>query len=148
VVSFFASPGARRAMFGFRRGKIHAHQLRRVRGREKIAEFQPRKIHSYVNRPECFVWVAMFEPTDEELAAMRAEFNLHDLVVEEPRHGHQRPKIEQYGGLLFAVVQKFEGNLRLPLSNFIFHFGFFIFLRVLCAFAVKSSLCAKETPRC
>ena len=28
---------------------------------------------------------------------MQQEFDLHDLAVEDARHGHQRPKIEEYG---------------------------------------------------
>ncbi|MEO8007430.1 MAG: magnesium/cobalt transporter CorA [Betaproteobacteria bacterium] len=75
---------------------------------KKLADIQPSEIHSYINRPECFVWVAMFEPTSEELGAMQAEFNLHELAVEDARHGHQRPKIEEYSDLLFAVLQIVE----------------------------------------
>jgi len=77
-------------------------------GGKKLADIQPSEIHSYVDRRECFVWVAMFEPTAEEVAAMQAEFNLHELAVEDARHGHQRPKIEEFGDLLFAVLQIVE----------------------------------------
>ena len=28
---------------------------------------------------------------------MQEEFDLHELAVEDARHGHQRPKIEEYG---------------------------------------------------
>ena len=70
----------------------------------KLADIHPSEIRSYVDRPECFVWVALFEPSNEELDAMQAEFNLHELAVEDARHGHQRPKIEEYGDSLFAVL--------------------------------------------
>ena len=39
---------------------------------------------------------------------MREEFGLHELAVEDARHGHQRPKIEEYGNSLFAVLQTVE----------------------------------------
>ena len=39
---------------------------------------------------------------------MREEFGLHELAVEDARHGHQRPKIEEYGDSLFAVLQTVE----------------------------------------
>jgi magnesium transporter len=39
---------------------------------------------------------------------MQAEFDLHPLAVEDARHGHQRPKIEEYGDLLFVVVNTVE----------------------------------------
>ena len=70
----------------------------------KLADIDPSEISDYVERPECFVWVALFEPSNEELDAMQAEFNLHELAVEDARHGHQRPKIEEYGDSLFAVL--------------------------------------------
>src|SRR4029079_10283182 len=39
---------------------------------------------------------------------MREEFGLHELAVEDARHGHQRPKIEEYGNSLFAVLHSIE----------------------------------------
>ena len=33
---------------------------------------------------------------EDELAQMQEEFALHDLAIEDARHGHQRPKIEEY----------------------------------------------------
>jgi magnesium transporter len=77
-------------------------------GGKKLADIQPSEIHAYVNRPECFVWVAMFEPSREELDAMQKEFDLPELAVEDARNGHQRPKIEEYGEALFAVLQIVE----------------------------------------
>jgi magnesium transporter len=74
----------------------------------KIADINASEIRSYVSRPECFVWVALFEPSPEELEAMAREFGLHDLAIEDARHGHQRPKIEEYGESLFVVLHTVE----------------------------------------
>ncbi len=74
----------------------------------KLAEIQPREIHEYVRRQECFIWVALYEPTPEELETMQREFGLHELAVEDARHGHQRPKIEEYGDSLFVVLHTVE----------------------------------------
>jgi magnesium transporter len=52
--------------------------------------------------------VALFEPTREELDQMAEEFGLHELAVEDARKGHQRPKIEEYGDSLFAVLHTAE----------------------------------------
>jgi magnesium transporter len=79
----------------------------------KIADHIPiDDISEYVKRPECFVWVALKEPTPEELDKMQEEFGLHPLAVEDARHGHQRPKVEEYGSSIFAVVQipEFRGK--------------------------------------
>jgi magnesium transporter len=75
---------------------------------KRLTEITPREIHEYVSRPDCFVWVALREPTDTELAEMQEEFDLHPLAVEDARHGHQRPKVEEYGNSLFAVIQTIE----------------------------------------
>jgi magnesium transporter len=39
---------------------------------------------------------------------MQSEFDLHELAVEDAHHGHQRPKIEEYGDSLFAVLHNLE----------------------------------------
>jgi magnesium transporter len=71
----------------------------------KLADITREQISDYVKRPECFVWVALKDPSPEELEEMGREFDLHELAVEDARHGHQRPKIEEYGNSLFCVLQ-------------------------------------------
>jgi magnesium transporter len=75
---------------------------------KKLADIPVEDISEYVKRPDCFVWVAMFEPTREELDEMAEEFELHELAVDDARSGHQRPKLEEYGDSLFAVLQPVE----------------------------------------
>jgi magnesium transporter len=75
---------------------------------KRLAEITPREIHDYVRRRDCFVWVALRDATDAELVEMQEEFDLHQLAVEDARHGHQRPKIEEYGDSLFTVIQTVE----------------------------------------
>ena len=75
---------------------------------KKLAEITKREIHEYLHRPNCFVWVALRDAGDEELLEMQEEFGLPDLAVEGVRHGHERPKIEEYGDSLFAVLHIVE----------------------------------------
>ena len=57
-------------------------------------------------RPEnAFVWIGLHEPTEEEFAAVRAEFGLHELAVEDAIKAHQRPKLEIYGDSIFVVLK-------------------------------------------
>src|SRR5437762_12484519 len=74
----------------------------------KIADIPKEAISDYVSRPDCFVWVALKNPEPAELAEMKEEFNLHELAVEDALHGHNRPKIEEYGTSLIAVPQTLE----------------------------------------
>lgn len=81
----------------------------------KLADIAVEDISDYLVRPGCFVWVALRDATAAELAQMQQEFGLHELAVEDARHGHQRPKLEEYGDTLFLVMQLLEtegGELR------------------------------------
>jgi magnesium transporter len=71
---------------------------------KKLRDITVAEISDYVCRPDCFVWVALLNATVSELREMQVEFGLHDLAVEDSTHGHQRPKIEEYGDSVFAVM--------------------------------------------
>ena len=77
---------------------------------KKLADIPVRDISDYLMKPECFVWVALFDPTHEEIDEMAEEFGLHPLAVEDARKGHQRPKIEEYDESLFAVLHTVEAS--------------------------------------
>ena len=74
----------------------------------KLADIPVADISDYLARPDCFVWVALRDASDDELAVMQEEFDLHDLAVEDALHGHQRPKIEEYGKTVFTVLHLIE----------------------------------------
>ena len=70
----------------------------------RLADLPIEEISDYLERPDCFVWVGLSDATPEELNKMKEEFSLHELAVEDARHGHQRPKVEDYGDSLFVVM--------------------------------------------
>jgi magnesium transporter len=71
---------------------------------KKLADCSIDEISDYLERPDCFVWVALRDASAEELSKMKEEFGLHELAVEDALQGHQRPKIEEYDDSLFAVL--------------------------------------------
>jgi len=75
---------------------------------KKLADIGIEAISDYLQQPDCFVWVALRDATPAELDKMREEFDLHPLAIEDAHHGHQRPKIEEYGDTLFAVLHTLE----------------------------------------
>lgn len=77
---------------------------------KKLSTITVEAISDYLERPDCFVWVALQDPTPDELTEMQHEFGLHELAVEDARHGHQRPKIEEYADSLFSVLHIIELN--------------------------------------
>ncbi len=81
----------------------------------RLADLSVADISDYLEHPDCFVWVALRDATDDEITQMAGEFSLHELAVEDARKGHQRPKVEEYGDMVFAVMQLPElegGELR------------------------------------
>ena len=71
---------------------------------KRLGEIAKSEISDYLERPASFVWVALRDPEPAELTEMQEEFGLHELAVEDATHGHQRPKIEEYGNSVFAVL--------------------------------------------
>jgi magnesium transporter len=63
--------------------------------------------HAYDERhqPGRFVWIGLYEPTEEEFDSLRREFELHPLAVEDAIHAHQRPKLEVYDEMVFLVLK-------------------------------------------
>jgi magnesium transporter len=74
----------------------------------KLADITVEAISDYLQRPGCFVWVALKDPGPGELAVMEHEFGLHELAVEDARKTNQRPKIDEYGNQLFTVLKTIE----------------------------------------
>ena len=52
-----------------------------------------------------FVWLGLHEPTETEFAQVADLFDLHPLAVEDAVQAHQRPKVDQYDDILFAVFK-------------------------------------------
>jgi len=70
----------------------------------RLTDLAVEEISDYLERPGCFVWVALRDATHEELDKLKSEFDLHELAVEDAHHGHQRPKLEEYGESVFVVM--------------------------------------------
>jgi magnesium transporter len=51
-----------------------------------------------------FVWLGLREPDGAEMDSVAAAFDLPELAVEDARHAHQRPKLEDYEDNRFFVV--------------------------------------------
>lgn len=75
---------------------------------KRLDNIHVEEISNYLERRNCFVWVALKDAEPGELEQMQHEFGLHELAVEDAHAGHQRPKIEEYGDSLFAVMHTVE----------------------------------------
>jgi magnesium transporter len=75
---------------------------------KKLGDITVEQIAEFVKLPHAFVWVALHDPSPQELAQMQSAFGLHPLAIEDAQVGHQRPKIDEYGDSLFAVLHIVE----------------------------------------
>jgi magnesium transporter len=75
---------------------------------QRVADIPVSEIRDHLREPGGFVWVAVKDPEPQELDRLQEEFDLHPLAVEDARHGHQRPKVEEYGSSLFLVMHMIE----------------------------------------
>lgn len=75
---------------------------------QKLSDIPIGEVRAHLQRPDCFVWVALKDPQPDELAKLQEEFGLHELAVEDAQKGHQRPKIDEYGSSLFIVLHLIE----------------------------------------
>jgi magnesium transporter len=56
-------------------------------------------------RDDCFLWIGLHEPSEEEFSLIQEELSLHPLAVEDALTAHQRPKLERYDETLFVVLK-------------------------------------------
>ncbi|MBT2364214.1 magnesium and cobalt transport protein CorA [Streptomyces sp. ISL-10] len=74
---------------------------RRVAAPESLAE----AFHQLRRYPGGMAWIGLHRPSEAELHSLAAEFDLHELAVEDALEAHQRPKLERYGDTLFVVLR-------------------------------------------
>lgn len=54
---------------------------------------------------EGFVWLGLHEPDATQMQDVGELFGLHELVIEDAIHAHQRPKLEVYDDIQFLVLR-------------------------------------------
>jgi magnesium transporter len=64
----------------------------------------PEKISDLCAEEPNIVWVDVTDPTRQDFDELAKEFAFHPLSIEDCRHEHQRPKIEEYQGYYFIVL--------------------------------------------
>src|SRR4028118_593651 len=72
-------------------------------------------ISDYCLREQNVVWVDVSDPSSQDFLDLAEEFNFHPLSIEDVRHAHQRPKIEEYKGYYFIVL--YEAQLAGPMDR-------------------------------
>ena len=76
-----------------------------VEGRRQ-ARLAPEDAFQVASSQGGFVWLGLYEPTEEELTSISAQYRLHPLAVEDAVYAHQRPKLEHYDDEALFMVLK------------------------------------------
>lgn len=79
-----------------------------------IGEIEPSKVEECLADAGAFVWFDAPEPSDEDIAALGAAFDLHPLTLEDLTHRHQRPRVElfeHYGFVTLRPLTMVDGEL-------------------------------------
>ena len=74
-------------------------------GRRQPGRLTLEEVSSACHRKDAFVWIGLYEPTEEEFDAVAQGFDLHELAVEDAVNAHQRPKLEVYDDCLLVVLK-------------------------------------------
>jgi magnesium transporter len=74
-------------------------------GQRRDGKVDLEQAYSERGKQNAFVWIGLFEPTEEEFESLRSEFELHPLAVEDAIHAHQRPKLEVFGDMVLLVLK-------------------------------------------
>jgi magnesium transporter len=75
------------------------------RGRRNPGSLPIQGSRAAASRTGGFVWLGLYEPTEEEFAAATAEFDFHEMAVEDALVAHQRPKLDLYDDSLLTVLK-------------------------------------------
>ncbi len=76
-----------------------------VNGIRAEAPIDSATILTAAKKSGAFVWIGLAEPTEEEFREISSSFKFHSLAVEDAISELQRPKIEDYEGLIFLVAK-------------------------------------------
>jgi magnesium transporter len=71
----------------------------------RVADIPIEEAGAWAGKEGHVVWIGLLEPSRDLLLRVQAQFNLHDLAIEDAEHPHQRPKLEQYGDGVFIVAR-------------------------------------------
>jgi magnesium transporter len=77
---------------------------------ERIADVNLADVHNFLKEEDQFVWIGLYEPSEEVLSRVQEEFNLHELAIEDAHLAHQRPKVELYADSIFVVLRTAQMN--------------------------------------
>ena len=78
--------------------------VRAYGARGRVDEVPSSQISGSLEKGDCFLWVDVSDPSDEDLTCLGQQFALHPLALEDVSNRQQRPKLEHYPTHAFLVA--------------------------------------------
>lgn len=72
---------------------------------ERVADVPVADLGDAWRYSDRFIWVGLYEPSEQLLSHIQEAFGLHDLAIEDAHRAHQRPKLELYKNSMFVVLR-------------------------------------------
>jgi magnesium transporter len=82
------------------------------RAGEELTDVAVEDLSRLRTEPGTLVWVDVTGGSDEEIDQMGEEFPIHPLALEDCRHQHQRPKVDQYSEHILLVAYGTEAAIQ------------------------------------
>lgn len=101
-------------------------------GGRRVADIGIEEAGEWAARPGHVVWLGLFEPSHALLRRVQAQFQLHDLAIEDAAKAHQAPKLEQYGDGIFIVArtaQMVDGQIAFGETHLFVGHGYVVSVR-------------------
>jgi magnesium transporter len=98
----------------------------------KVADIDVLESGAWAARPGHFVWIGIEAPDEADLRRLQAQFELHELAIEDALNAHQRPKLEAYGETTFVVLRTaflVDGHIALGETEIFIGRGYIISVR-------------------
>jgi magnesium transporter len=71
---------------------------------ERMRDGQLSELRDLLGSDNVTVWVEIAKPDDADVGVLQDVFHFHPLAIEDTRNHEQRPKLEEYPGYLFMLV--------------------------------------------
>src|SRR3954470_4294807 len=117
----------------------------------RVADIPVEDSGQWAAQPGHFVWIGIEAPSEPDLRQLQAQFDLHELALEDALNAHQRPKLEQYGETTFLVLRTaflVDGHIALGETEVFVGRGYIISVRHgASASYARVRQCAESAPK-
>jgi magnesium transporter len=99
---------------------------------QRVRDVAVGEIGALAGHQGSIIWLGLYEPDQELLSLVQAQLCLHELMVEDANHAHERPKLDIYDNALLIVLrtaQLVEKTIQYGETHLVVGQGFVVSIR-------------------